>query len=754
MKEPILSQSLKDNQAAIANLILNNINTNAEDDRTEKLQYLGKQIAEAIQSENFGKAIELLMELKDFNQGISWHVISNPYTGKDMLVRDARNCHDPNDCNEPYLIMAINYVRATKALLPADKYAENKSYIELLIRNFYIKGINTSEKNILLKDFARFNTVITNLIAINLNIPFDEAYKRLNAAKDFVNLEEPSKDIVTVFHLKDSNAENITAFQADFPRCELTPEIKEEYLHLERNKWYQILPHWEQDLVKKYRPNILAERCVLPTQLRTVPLVGLRNQYETFCGLFSQNEPLITFHGFHSGTLIAFGKDLKENFRISELNAKQLQKLSGAKNLSVLTLNSRTNPKGNDQDIVKYTGDIAKNLGLLHTNLPQNWLRLFETNKCDGVNHLLELVAIHLVPVLHNYLAEIDTDLFDDLVACLKNEISSLIDPIEFNQKLSDELSAIFTSHRDKFENKNFVKIYEIINMSLYIHSFIQKNAGINDPSNRNLTLGCLTNLFAFELENILEVAINSSCESGKDRTGILMFKIALSSFNKALFNSFLMDLTSVQVHHLYLIQENTKKMAAAGHLQFLAGCQGGTCGAFGIKSDSKGALPAEFDGDTRVFLIQKTASFNKKISLADDKNVVYFPIGNTDPLDQRSATIHVLTLQEKKLTQNMKENKPSGLISFFFNSESTSVKQASLLASTIRKLNELPENCTLKNILDVVKEAESQIKSTERTFFGKDPTIELLQNIEGNLQLVIDNSVSQGMESQSRHSV
>jgi hypothetical protein len=743
MKEPILSQSLKDNQAAIANLILNIINTNVEDDRTEKLQYLRKQIAEAIQSENFGKAIELLMELKDFNQGIFWHVISNPYTGKDMLVRDARNCHDPNDCNEPYLIMAINYVRAAKALLPADKYAEIKSYLELLICNFYIKGINTSEKKILLKDFARFNTVITNLIAINLNIPFDEAYKRLNTAKDFVNLEEPSKDIVTVFHLKDSKAENITAFQADLPRCELTPEIKEEYFHLERNIWYQILPPWEQDLVKKYTPNILAEKCVLPTQLRTVPLVGLRNQYETFSGLFSQNGPLITFHGFHSGTLIAFGKDLKENFRISELNAKQLQQLSGARNLSVLTLNSSTNPKGNDQDIVKYTGDIAKNLGLLHTNLPQNWLRLFETNKCDGVNHLLELVAIHLVPMLHDYLAErdqeIDADLFDNLAACLKNKISPLIDPIEYSQQLSDELSAIFTSHRDKFENKNFVKIYEIIYMSLYIHLFIQKNAGVNDPSNRNLTLGCLTNLLAYELENICEVAINSSCESGKDRTGILMFKIALSSFNKALFNSFSIDLTSPQAHHFYLIKENTKKMAAAGHLQFLAGCQGGTCGAFGIKSDSAGALPAEFDDDTRTFLIQKTASFNKKISIDDDKDVVYFPIGDTDPQKQKSATIGVLTLQEKMLTQ-------TGQIRFFSNA---SAKGA--LLNTIEKLKELPENCTLQNILYLVNKAKSQIKPA---FFGREITIELIQDLEKNLQLVIKNSVPEEMVTSARPSV
>ena len=114
----------KKNQQDIAQFIFDKVKEldNLHKKDLNNLQVFELAIPSAIRKEKFGEAIALLMELMDAKQGIPWYVLPNPITKRQLLIRDARNCKHPSVSKEPYLIMAINYLRATKALFSKDKY--------------------------------------------------------------------------------------------------------------------------------------------------------------------------------------------------------------------------------------------------------------------------------------------------------------------------------------------------------------------------------------------------------------------------------------------------------------------------------------------------------------------------------------------------------------------------------------------------------------------------------------------------------
>src|SRR5262249_31480187 len=149
--------------------------------------------------------------------------------------------------------------------------------------------------------------------------------------------------------------------------------------HIHERKWFEKLDEWQKKLIKQNVDLILTETRVLPTQLRTFPLVGMRNAYETINGIL-EDQAIVTDHYFHSGTLAALSPYPSENSRIGLLHGEQLKVFTKAKTVITLTLNSKINPSGNDGAIVSDTQEISDKMGFFHSNLPLNKARIVSIN--------------------------------------------------------------------------------------------------------------------------------------------------------------------------------------------------------------------------------------------------------------------------------------------------------------------------------------------------------------------------------------
>lgn len=677
---------------------------------------LDKQLVMSITKGEYGLAILYLLELIDWRQQITWHIIQpNQLISKTMVIRDARNGLAPTETPEPYIIMALNNLRAAKALLPKSGYDSIKIYLALMIRNFHVKTKDAIDINQVKNDLALFNTVLINNIASVLKIKFEEAYERLNVAKDFVNLYDEAKHFVTLSTLHDQEEKNVTVFQADLAMTSLTENIKNEYLKRNEKIWYQKLPSWHQELVDIFTPYILTENRVLPTQRRATPIVGNRNSYQTLnvvirerCADLTTAD--LTTNVFHSGTLVVFGPDEQENNRIGILNGEQLGETTKALRLLALTFNSDWNIASNDKIIVPATGIIARSQGFYHANLPLNRLRRISANVYTGIYQLLGFAGSVILPRL---LGEFNINLQDYDIDSLEEIINDLPEYLSNTKKVSNEGRYVATWEQflgmlkddSGIEEKQalLIDLCEIIELSITTCFLTHNNMSPLDADNRNLKLTCYTNILATRLEPYLDVAINLKCESGKDRTGIALFSTAIISFHKAIFGSYSLSDNEV-------MKNNIIRLACGRHYQLLAGYQGGTYGAFGIKEDSDSAIPEnEFPKEVADILIEKTASFNKKIIISADNNLIYFPIGTADVRIQKLTIDYVLNLQLKRIYGELTPEgsrlsvSMSQRLSTIFPSSSNLTSTAHLISNILSSLTAINEHTPFSELVKII---------------------------------------------------
>lgn len=705
-------------------------------------------VLDAISKEDWNSAINLLMESMDAKQQISWHVADFIHENKHVLIRDARAALDFEPKIEPYLIMAINYVRAIKALLTAEGYVKIHDYLALLTAQFFEKVTSAgNDLTHILPIFSHFNTVLINNYVSCLSddpetaITFDEAIKRLNIAKDFASLEQASKHIVTLSLQKNKDGNPVVIFQADMAQTALTDNIRREYRLYSKAGWFEELPDWQKQLMIKYIPLIMQENRVLPTQLRVIPLVGLRNFYLAINGLFDfiKNEAVVLSHAYHSGTIVALGPNKEINQAINLLHGEQLKQTTKADIVLTLTLNSDINPKGNDKTIVTETSRISHLVsGIVHANYPMNYFRKWNPVREQGLNELLNLVADRVIPSLIG----LPSDAYADATT-IKNSffrwaisyLKSSMQPKLFTIKINDFniLKAEWlASPRVSKVTQSWI---EALHLALLLRHRSLNNHGISDRDNRNLHIASLLNLLGHHLAVAgFKVEINSSCESGKDRDAILMISTALMSFMYALFDDYALSPDNA------LIQGNIIALAYAGHFQFLAGCQGGTPGAFGIKKDSKAAIPAkEFPKAASMALIQETASYNKKIlvNAGDTPTAFYFPITIPSFYQQHLAICHTLTLWEKKLSKEFARGDKLASITDFFSKDKIIFKQLHVLNRLLRELKPLSEEKNnTSHIYDLLNRALSDYKRISKR---EGPTSQLLSLMMDNLAPLLE---------------
>lgn len=609
-------------------------------------------VKKAMENEQYTEVITLLTNQLDASQNITWY-IRPPFLGHEVLIRDARKCTAPRAFSyEPYLILGINNLRACLDLLaiqriiqPGNKDEMNEitNFIKDSAYTFFLLARKTTNKVQMLELLKHFNSILTSNLSFLLEIPFNQAAKRLTIAKEFATLKSEAKSVVTLVDLDNREEEKTTFFQADLAITTLTADLISEYTNRKSKTWFTKLPDWQQNLIDFYLEPILSGTRLLPTQLRAI-LVGLRNSYHTINGVFNKGRAVTLNSCFHSGTIVYLGceKFPDENKRINILHGEQLKAATQADILLALTLNTNINPTGHDKEIVENSEMIMQSIKGLYANLPLNFARRISINNDSGIRNLLGIVSNEFLTKIRKlYLNSNPSNRYESFFDKAANYLSSHnslngTDEEDVHLLLDDLFQIKILLCQDSQINAvDIKKCCEIIKCALVVSFMINNNKKIVDPDNHNLKLACFTLLLTKELSFYLNIAINASCESGKDRTGILLFRTAIMFFTQYLFDTYFLLDDRFQEK----IFNNIIKLAMAGHVQYLSGL-------FGIKEDSRPAIPQkEFPQEATDYLIRETASYNKDILVENNFLRFYFPIGDQDLSVQKKYLSHALKL-------------------------------------------------------------------------------------------------------------
>jgi len=249
---------------------------------------------------NISQAIEHLKRAKDVRNNIfTLKSIDTP-----ILLRDARNCKIPPVRGPENL--EIEYLNIVKAAIDIAELAGKSNIVPNILEetllfnsNFNRALINslTEEKiaNLVKTAISKIETI---LAAADIN----EVQQKLATAVNFQSLNSDHFNVVTL-----SSVQGNTVFEADVALTGITSAQINEYLRTyninadQRPKWFNALPGWHQELVKKYIPTILAGNHVLPAQLK---LPGMGNASERITGVINRdNEVEVVHSSKHAGSL-------------------------------------------------------------------------------------------------------------------------------------------------------------------------------------------------------------------------------------------------------------------------------------------------------------------------------------------------------------------------------------------------------------------------------------------------------------------
>ncbi len=535
---------------------------------------------------DYTATIRMVHELRDAKSGIVWQKAGN------VLVRDAREQTSPIDADGPeaYQIMTLNYARSAAILLEEavkreeitqEQQQETLQSIHNYSRETF-KQLSTAENPKEL--FERRNSQLVDHLAEGLGVNHQQASKQLNLAKDFAGFEDEHVHSVTLSSVEHAG-KRYTVCEAETMLTSMTDEQKQEFTERHNKAWYTEQPAFAQSLIDRYTDELTDDAHTIPTQLRSIP--GIRNAYTKTTAVAEAGQELQIVHeGHHSGTVASQAKGgQEEQQRLANQNVAQLRNAIG-KPIHMVTLNSPNNPTGNDGAIVQQTGAGTEAGEGTHTNLAFNFFRRFwGANKTDGVTALLNETAAYATEnkntAIANYISGRSTNIGE----------------------AREELEHCTGSNKRMFA------------AALDAKETLRSNTGFRslwDGSNRNLTITSDLAIIRHEMRddahngrfNAVPEEV-SACQSGKDRNGLKLFNTSVEAVTTALQERSGQTVDKAAVRGT---------LAKAGHTQNQAGNQGGTPGCFGIKTDTKGAIPEEWSRDTKDTLVQKPASFNGKI--------------------------------------------------------------------------------------------------------------------------------------------
>jgi hypothetical protein len=665
-----------------------------DNNKEEHLTDLYTQINAPLASPNdYHTAILLLMQLRDERNNIRWHWINNQEAEEghrqkekekekeeeakennsphlDILIRDARaQDSDPTESFEGYAILTIQYVRACLALLETELRYQLSDETKQVFNTILTDGLSTlksaENKNALTKEFRIINANIVTQYQEeyqkyrSARLSKKEAKKRIGIAKDFVALEQPSFHVATLTQVTDSEKNPHTVLEGDIAHCALTATQRTRFENVQNNRnlsnetWFTNLPPWQQALIQKYAPAILAENRVIPTQLRFLP--GIRNAWRKVTQIDPQHHPA-SFSVFHSGTILTYVKENKEDTSSfteeqreteeSTLTNENIQQLyaqatadvpynpyNSEPSLHLITLNAKSAFRPVDQNIVNKSAAAVDALNAIEAHGNRNTYSNACVNAAGKVNQKITYPGVQqqLEQVLNFLNLQQENDLQQALIQyletgakskALKTLLEKNVQNLNFKPNDSKEkkcflkLHAFLLSQRDSFNNNTHFQLFQIAITCKHAIDNHRARAE-RDSNNHNLQIAAYSHLMSQHLRTLrLSQQINASaCQSGKDRNGLVLF----ASTVYHVWQQFGADVTTkINKFKGQILQQ----IARSGHTQFMANITG--LGCFGIKQDTASAIPQGWTKaakNLKNLLVLDTASYNKEPKINEKKS-------------------------------------------------------------------------------------------------------------------------------------
>ncbi|MDC0865186.1 hypothetical protein OAP56_04495, partial [Rickettsiaceae bacterium] len=554
-------------------------------------------VEELVQKEKFTEAMQTLEKLRDVKSGIILH--EKEKDGVQVVIRDARKAKQPAArSSEAFEMQYLNAVRAAVDIIKVDIIAvddddiaiKNKVDLEKNLQEKVKKFIGNFPKGdeISQKDYSlSLKEHISEIGELLEKHGIEDAYKKIDTAKDFQNFNDEHKNIITISSVKHKE-ENHTVIEAEVAMKGMTKLQKRHYQNIahdsdenniyQKPSWYNAMPLWEQKLCKKYSPIIEKGQHVIPTQLRQI--AGMKNTFEKNTAIFKNNKLEVIHNSKHAGTLASFAKSKKARQEITDENARQAQEWVGENaKLHCNSFNSGPLGAGKDPEIVKRTIQAMKNVGGKETNTAFNRFRYSGlANELSGAKGTLREVKNSIS----------NNDEF--------KKIKSHIEPRGFFGKLFRFGNPEKEIKRLHGEGKIDDKVADILRKSITLRKSVEKADSIlrwGDAENASLATSTKLNYLAKAIcaldssslptgmkqippkEEILNM-----CASGKDRTGLAEHDQSATAIANAIGAN---------------VKDIDPQLLASGHTAQQAGgiySGGATVGCFGTKSENKAGLP------------------------------------------------------------------------------------------------------------------------------------------------------------------
>lgn len=330
-----------------------------------------------------------------------------------------------------YLIAAIVIARIYKFNSPLflNLISHVKMNVTTLLRH---SETNTSDELLLLLAEGKAHL-------LNIFDTFDHGFtkaeinSKLDQAKDWVGLEEPSIPVYT-FMQTDSRFDNQSIVIIDEPCCEITEEQRANFIDLPSKRWFTELDEFSQALVNYYLPCIVSGLRVIPSRLRSViPLC--KNAYLQSIWVLTPSGAELVNAYFHSSTIAHLShKDPQIAAEISRSNLRQQKFLSHTDAALMVCLNSSMvdmfmgryerfmgrEYSADDGEIIRLTSEAASQLagnGIFYAKLCINNLRMLEYNDYSGLDKIVAIIKDNLAKL----------DLAQPLVKQLQHEFNKLV---------------------------------------------------------------------------------------------------------------------------------------------------------------------------------------------------------------------------------------------------------------------------------------------------------------------------------------
>ncbi len=541
-----------------------------QENATVKLQAALKAITEiddASVRDSYSSIIASIKEASDNVCGISWYIGKEHADGTQDLIRDGREAIENKDVSSiSFLMQNVNIARAAELLLDQaidwgasedDVRALRKKIradARLAIQNYKKADAESTKK---------FNSGIIQDLE-NLGV-FANVTKNLNIAKEIVSFDDCHYHITSLSQVVDHSGKSRLVAESNIMNLGFTESQKLQFKQIEEAKdygdikgldWYNQLSREARRLVKDNIKKVMSGNYVIPTQLKDV-LIGARNSYTKVVSV--DNEVVLEM--MHSGSPSFHGKG--DNLAVTMENMKQIKGFS-TKEVSFGSLNSSNSRWVGDKidsSIVSQLENSTKELAAKYTLSPLNPLRFLGARTVQD-NYKKILVGLA------------------QKIRSSGDSLAPIADFLESGEK--SFLYFFKTTERSKAALKALAGLSDSeakgLRQAIEAKSLMEHRRWASLGSNTNLSIVSKMQNVIHYIGNEME---NFFCKSGKDRTGVGVFKATEDAV----------------LDHLKLTDKKGRTAALDSllrtqHMAFLSVGQGGTTGARGIRPSANHWMP------------------------------------------------------------------------------------------------------------------------------------------------------------------